>query len=181
MGMYDYIVVLDEILSCPHGHRVDDFQTKSFADPGMDVYLLEGARVFRIVRGFSRSEEVPEDWRIRGTEAVFERRYPLEAVTPPGEIVFYTHCSACSPVLVRTDRAFMGDLVDEHKLWVEFRATFRPGTRQIERVSGTRADLMSERREQGLRVLRDDAPIAVAHREILAAREDPRRRGSRRR
>jgi hypothetical protein len=33
MGMFDYIVVLDEILRCPHDHRVDEFQTKSVDDP----------------------------------------------------------------------------------------------------------------------------------------------------
>jgi hypothetical protein len=181
MGMFDNVVVLDEVLSCPHGHRVDSFQTKSFLDPTMDVYLLEGPRVFRVARSILASDEVAENWRVRGSEAIFERRHALEPVTPPDEIVFYTHCSACSPVLVRTDRAFMGDLVHEHKLWVEFRATFRPGMRQIERVSGTRADLMSELREQGLRVLRDDEPLAVAHREITAARNDPQRHGRRHR
>ena len=180
MGMFDYVVVLDEILSCPHGHRVDGFQTKSFPDPAMDVYLLEGPRLFRVARALTDSEEVSENWRLRETEAVFERRHPLESVTPPAEIVFYTHCSACVPVLVRTDRAFMGDLVQEHTLWVEFRVGFRPGMRQIERVSGTRADLMSELREHGLRVLRDDEPLAVAHREILVARQTPQRYGRRR-
>ena len=179
MGMFDYIVVLDEILSCPHGHRVDGFQTKSFPDPGMDVYLLEDARLFRVRRGFSDPDEIPEHWRIRGTEAIFERRHHLEAVALPREIMFYADYSACSPVLVRSDRAFPRDLVHEQKLWVEFQATFPAGRRNIERLSGTRTDLMSELREQGLRVLRDDEPLAIAHREILAAQHNQERYGRR--
>jgi len=67
-----------------------------------------------------------------------------------------------------------GDLVDERRLWVEFRATFGSGEpRRIERTSGTRDDLVAELRDDGLRVLRDDEPLAVAHVEIRAAREPP--------
>ena len=51
MGMFDYVVVLDEILRCPHGHRLGGFQTKSFADPAMDTYLLEGPHVYLVARG----------------------------------------------------------------------------------------------------------------------------------
>jgi hypothetical protein len=49
MGMFDNVVVLDESLRCPHGHRVEGFQTKSFADPTMDTYLVEGPRVYLVV------------------------------------------------------------------------------------------------------------------------------------
>jgi hypothetical protein len=52
--------------------------------------------------------------------------------------------------------------VDEHRLWVEFQATFHSGTRQIERVSGTRADLMSELRGHGLHLLREQASVVSA-------------------
>jgi hypothetical protein len=57
MGMFDNIVVLDEILRCPHGHRVEGFQTKSFADPTMDTYLMEGPHVYLVARsGFGDSD-----------------------------------------------------------------------------------------------------------------------------
>jgi hypothetical protein len=56
--------------------------------------------------------------------------------------------------------------------WVEFRATFGTDySRRIERTSGTRDDLATELREDGLRVMRDDEPLAIAHREIRAARD----------
>lgn len=91
MGMFDTVVVLNESLRCPHGHRVEGFQTKSFADPAMDTYLIE-----------------------------------------------------------------------ERQLWVEFRAAFDPtGQRHIERTSGTRDDLVTELRKDGLRAMRDDEPLAI--------------------
>lgn len=181
MGMFDHVVVLDETLHCPHGHRLGGFQTKSFDDPSMDVYLFEGPHVYRVARGrFGESGEGSADhWQLDGGEAVFERRHAVETIVPPREIVFYTSCDDCPPVLIRRDRAHAwGDFVDERQLWVEFRATLGSGEpRHIARTSGTREDLVTELREEGLRVLRDDEPLAIAHHEIRAMRdEEPSRR-----
>jgi hypothetical protein len=80
------------------------------------------------------------------------------------------------PLTVRRDRAHAwGDLVEERQVWVEFRATFGDAGR-IERTSGTRDDLVAELRAEGLRVLRDDEPLAIAHAELRAAQERPPRR-----
>jgi hypothetical protein len=174
MGMFDNVVVLDETLRCPHGHRVEGFQTKSFVDASMDTYLIEGPHVYLVTRsalsGLDDNEAAR--WLLEGNEAVFQRRHTVNPVVPPREILFYTSCDECAPVLVRGDRVRMfGDLIDERQLWVEFRATFGPKEpRQIERTSGTRDDLVTELREAGLRVMRDDEPLAIAHREIRAAR-----------
>jgi hypothetical protein len=183
MGMFDNVVVLDQILRCPHGHEVSGFQTKSFEDPAMDVYLVDGPNVYLVERGRFESG-ADGQWQLTDGEAVLQYRYPVRPVVPPREIVFYTSCPACSPVLVRHDRPHVwGDFVEERLLWVEFRATFGPGeARQIERASGARDDLAEELREEGLRVLRDDEPLAIAHHEIRAAREQapPGRRRRRR-
>jgi hypothetical protein len=56
MGMFDTVVVLDQILRCPHGHQVSGFQTKSFDEPAMDVYLVDGARVYLVQRGRFESD-----------------------------------------------------------------------------------------------------------------------------
>lgn len=186
MGMFDHVVVLDEILQCPHGHRVESFQTKSFSDPAMDTYLIEGPRVHLVTRGpFGDVDDAVADrWVLEGREAVFQRRHAVETIVPPAEILLYTSCGACTPVLIRSDHVHAwSDLVDERQLWVEFRATFgRDGHRQIERTSGTRDDLMAELREDGLRVMRDDEPLAIAHYEIRASRHAAplRRRRSKR-
>lgn len=177
MGMFDHVVVLDETLRCPHGHQVDGFQTKSFADPSMATYLIEGSRVYLVARGglLDSDEAVAGRWRLDGNEAVFQQRHRAEPVVPPAEILFYTACAECPPVLIRCDRPrAWGDLIDERFLWVEFRAVFDPnGMRHVERTSGTRDDLIVELREEGLRVMRDDEPLAIAHREIRAARDAP--------
>jgi hypothetical protein len=175
MGMFDNVVVLDETLRCPHGHRVEGFQTKSFADPSMDTYLVEGSRVYLVARsGLGDSDDAAmAQWLLEGNEAVFRRRHAVDPIVPPREIVFSTSCDECTPVLVRCDHArTWGDLINERQLWVEFRAIFAPdGLRHIERTSGTRADLVTQLREEGLRVMGDDEPLAIAHREIRAARE----------
>jgi hypothetical protein len=175
MGMFDNVVVLDESLRCPHGHRVESFQTKSFADPTMDTYLIEGPRVYLVQPSGLGDVNDTESarWLLEGNEAVFRRRHAVELIDPPREIFFYTSCDECIPVLVRCDRPRMwGDLIEERQLWVEFRATFDPeGQRHIERTSGTRDDLLTELRQNGLRVMRDDEPLAIAHREIRAARD----------
>jgi hypothetical protein len=148
----------------------------------MDTYLLTGPQVYRVERGsFSNDDAAAERWTIDGQQAVFQRRRTIEPLAPPPEIVFYATCRTCEPVLIRGDAPrTWGDLVDERQLWVEFRATFEKGRRRhIERTSGTRDDLVSELREDGLRVMRDDDPLAVAHREIRAARNVASPRGRR--
>jgi hypothetical protein len=152
----------------------------------MDTYLVNRGGVHRVARSMlaDSDEEAVEHWRIEGGEALFQRRHSLATITGPREIVFYTTCHQCTPVLVRRDHATVwGDLIDERQLWVEFRATVIPGEPpRIERTSGTRADLIAELREEGIRVMRDDEPLAVAHQELRAARaESSGARRSRRR
>ena len=174
--MFDNVVVLDESLRCPHGHRVEGFQTKSFADPTMDTYLVEGPHVYLVARGGlgDSTDAEAAHWLLEGNEAVFQRRHAVEPIVPPREIFFYTSCDECTPVLVRCDHPRMwGDLIEERQLWVEFRATFDPdGQRHIERTSGTRDDLVTELREDGLRVIRDDEPLAIAQRATQCRRAE---------
>lgn len=184
MGMYDHVVVLDEILRCPHGHHVDGFQTKSFESPSMETYLVNGPEVHLVARaGLDAGDDnAAARWQMDGDEAVYQRRHAASAIAPPRELVFYTTCGECAPVLVRSDAArAWGDLVEERQLWVEFRATFGPDhPRRIERTSGTRDELAADLRDEGFRVMRDDEPLAIAHREVRAARDAKPRRRSRR-
>ena len=77
-----------------------------------------------------------------------------------------------SQVLVRVDRATTwGDIVQGHGLFVEFSLQFSDGeAMRAQRVTGGREELMEDLRRAGLRVLEDDEPLAVAHREIQHAR-----------
>jgi hypothetical protein len=178
MGMYDTIVVLDEPLSCPAGHPLGFFQTKSFPDPSMSTYLIDRGRVFRAVRhSWGDEEDEQATWRISGDEAIHETRYRLEVVSPP-EVQVYSYCRTCKPVLVRVDRPrSWGDIVQEHWLPVDFSLHFPRGEpMRVKRVSGDRKVLMEELRRSGLRVLEDDDPLAIAHREIQRARSESGRR-----
>ena len=175
MGMFDNVVILDEPLACPAGHPLGGLQTKSFCDPSMSTYLIKGERVVRAARGSWR-DEGDEDgqsaWRIAGDEVVNETRYRLEPVSPPAELLVYSHCARCQPVLVRADRATLwGDIVQEHRPFVEFSLEFPKGApMRVKRVRGSREELIEELRRNGLRVLSDDDPLALAHREIKRAR-----------
>jgi hypothetical protein len=179
--MFDYVVVLDESLRCPEGHQLDGFQSKSCDHPAMETYLLSGPCVYLVARrGLGEGDDNPAaHWRLDGTNAVYTRQHAVSPITVPNELVFYTTCDTCAPVLVRSDHArTLGDLLAERRLWVEFRATFGAGSpRRIDRTSGTRTDLIAELRAEGLRVLGDDEPLAIAHLEIRAARDarPPRR------
>ena len=177
MGMFDNVVILDEPLACPAGHPLGGLQTKSFCDPSMSTFLISGDRVVRAA-GRSWRDESDEDersaWRITGDEAVHETRYRLERVSPPADVCVYSHCARCEPVLVRVDRASTwGDIVQEHRVFVEFSLQFSDGEpMRVERVTGGREELMEDLRRAGLRVLEDDDPLAVAHREIQRARRE---------
>jgi hypothetical protein len=134
-------------------------------------------------RGPWEDEDERSAWRISGSEAIHERRYSMKPVSPPSEVLIYSHCPECEPVLVRVDPArAWGDIVEERRLSVDFRLTFRGGEpAKVERVSGDRGALVEELRRAGLRVLSDDDPLAIAHREIKRARGETggRGRGSR--
>lgn len=181
MGMFDHVVILDEPLTCPAGHSVGGLQTKSFSEPSMSTYLIDKGRVVRAARS-AWHDDIGEDersaWRIRGDEVIHETLHRLEPVSPPAAVSVYSHCARCEPVLVRTDRASLwGDIVHEHRLFVEFSLQFSEGEpMRVRRVTGDREALMDELRQTGLLVLADNDPLAVAHREIQRARREPRRR-----
>jgi hypothetical protein len=176
MGLSDTVVMIDDLsaVACPAGHKLRSFSTKDLDEPSMSTYLVRSGRLYRAV---SRSEAVDADedstaWRFEGEEAVQERRFSLEEIRPVKPVRVYGRCSECEPVLVRTDRAWLGDIVQEHELFVDFLLTFRAGEPvQVERVSGNREQMKSDLCARGLCVLRDDEPLAVAHREVREARE----------
>jgi hypothetical protein len=175
MGMFDTIIFLDEPLSCPAGHSLGSFQTKSFPSPSMSTYLIDRGRLFCAVRrSWADEEDEQATWRISGDEAIHETRYRLEVVSPSHEILVYSYCRLCKPVLVRVDPASSwGDIVQERWLEVDFSLHFPRGEPvRVKRVSGDREALMEELRRSGLRVLEDDDPLAIAHREIQRARSE---------
>lgn len=182
MGMADTIVVLDEVpsLSCPAGHALRSFRTKDLDLPSMATYLLRGGRLFLASNDDLRGCEQESDWRIQGDVAIREARYLLREIVPQRIVRAYGECDECDPILVRSDHpTVLGDIVDEHKLFVDFILMFRAGEPvRIERESGSRDELRDELSRRGVYVLEDDEPLAIAHRELQRARS--RRGGARR-
>jgi hypothetical protein len=81
-------------------------------------------------------------------------------------------------VLVRTEggSGWFSDLVAEHRVFVDFTLTWQPGDPvQVRRTSGSRDDMKSDLLARGLCVLGDDEPLAIAHREVEAARRSRER------
>jgi hypothetical protein len=174
MGLYDTLVLLDDLeaAACPEGHGMRSVQTKDLDDPSMSTYLVRCGRLYLAT---PRHGEVDDDeassWRIEGNAAVREHHFKLTEVRRERSVRVYGHCRECEPVLVRTDRAtFLGDIVNEHALFVDLTLTFRRGEPiQVQRTSGTRAVLKTDLRSRGLHVLDDGEPLAIAHREVRRA------------
>jgi len=184
--MYDTLLVLDDVaaLCCPEGHPLRSFQTKDLDEPSMSTYLVHGSRLYRATgRDAAWGAEDAAGWRVLGTQAILERRYDLQTLPDPRRLNVYDHCGACQPVLVRMDHpGAFGDLVNEHQLFVDFTLTFQSGEPlQVERTSGSRADLEAELARRGVYVLKNDDALAVAHREIAKARQRTAVRGWKRR
>ena len=177
MGLFDTVEVLDDVaaLRCPEGHAARSFQTKDLDEPSMSTYLVTDGRLYL---ASSRREPATADdasgrWRIEGSHAIREHHCDLKEIAMPRTVRVYGRCSACAPVLVRADRpGILGDIVQEHELFLDFALTFRRGEPlQIERTSGTRDDLKRDLRARGVYVLEDDEPLSIAHREVQRARE----------
>jgi hypothetical protein len=177
MGTFDMIVVLDTLspLRCSEGHALRSFRTKDLPEPAMSTYLVRGGNLYLAAADDDDNDSSVEDaraWRIEGAEAIYGRRHQLQQVQPPPALRVYGSCSDCEPVLVRSETAHLWcDIVVEHPLAADFRFTFRAGEPlQIERLSGTRADLEDELRARGLFVLEASDALAAAHLELKRAR-----------
>jgi hypothetical protein len=176
MGTFDMIVILDTLsaLRCSEGHALRSFHTKDLPEPAMSTYLVHGGKLY-LAAGDDESDNGVEDaraWCIEGAEAIYGRRHQLHEVQSPRALRVYGSCSECEPVLVRSDAPQLWcDIIVEHPLAADFRFTFRAGEPlQVERLSGTRAELENELRARGLFVLTASDALAVAHHELKRAR-----------
>jgi hypothetical protein len=168
VGLSDDILVLDDSACCPAGHRVARLQTKDL-EPSMSTYLLtRGALVHAVPEDRERSD----GWRLEDGVAVREERYRTEVVSGPRTVRAYGHCDRCAPILIRTDGRGLFGLVDEREPVVDFDVVLRPGEpAQLVRTSGTRDEQVKDMLARGLFVLREDEPLAIAHREATGARD----------
>ena len=168
MGMFDNLVLLGEsanLVRCAHGHVQEDLQTKSL-ERLLDVYYVYERVLYRTMRAaqerIARSLEM-EDGKLR---IRFERDASLFAHT--GEVVVYTHCKDCDPVVYESASSF-GGRVSDRRVWVEYELDFREG--RLVKTAALSTKTREETREQMLRdgvaVLPDDDRVARRHLEML--------------
>jgi len=171
VGLFDSFYSFDPQapLSCAAGHSRlrDEFQTKDFAEPGMDRYCLYEGRLFLEHRG---NEPFADEVHPEGDVLLHTVTQRAEPVPFTGTVNVYTSCEECLPVLYEGAH-FWGDKVGERRPWIEYRLTFRDG--KLERVEAekveTRDDVRKDLREAlGERVIPDDDRLARRHFALLA-------------
>jgi hypothetical protein len=167
VGLSDDVVLLDGNASCPEGHVIGRVQTKDL-DRSMSTYVLAGGVLRQAIQD---TEDEGERWRVEDDVAIREERFRTEVVPGPRTLRGYASCERCAPILVRTDGRGVFDLVDERRPFVDFEIVLGSGApTRIVRTSGTREEQVKDMLARGLHVLRDDEPLAVAHREAKDAR-----------
>jgi hypothetical protein len=188
MGLTDDIVNIDDAqLQCSNGHRISVLRTKDL-DPNRETYLLLGGTLIHVLRwsspraraehgvhgdtGDKRDDELNPAWRIQDGIAFREERFKTETVTGRFKLRAYGQCSRCEPVLIRTDGLdFFGDIIEERSVYVDFELTLSPDEAvHAVNISGTRQEFERRLLDRGLHVLRDDDPLALAHRTAKEAK-----------
>jgi hypothetical protein len=168
MGMFDNMVLLGEgagLVRCAHGHVQEDLQTKSL-ECLLDVYYVYERILYRSMRAAEERIVKPREMEDARLKLRFERDAFRFAHT--GEVVVYTHCKDCDPVVYESASSF-GGRVSDRRIWVEYELDFRKG--RLVKTGALSARTREETREQMLRdgvaVLPDDDRVARRHLEML--------------
>ena len=159
MGMIDTLRLFGPDASrarCAAGHPAQQtLTTKSFECNQDDYYVFEGQ--LYVVGGNTEADELLPS--IEGGKLALLRRQLAEVVTHHGDVVAYTHCEQCDPIVFEREDL---DRTDHRRVWCEWSLTFERG--RLARVEGGRLETREALREQMLRdgvgVLPDEDRIA---------------------
>ena len=108
MGMYDSFYIMSaadtEKISCPAGHRMVnvELQTKDLECVMASYHVFEG-RLFMLKRNADEQTEPPV---MHGDSLIITRRQEGRSVDLTQNVVVYTHCHKCLPVVVEQDSAW---------------------------------------------------------------------------
>jgi hypothetical protein len=174
MGMFDTMIMLGksaDLVACAHGHAQDDLQTKSLECSLDDYYIYE-----RVLYRKTRSgDRIPKTRQVE--EGKLTLRFESEAtlVAHTGEVVAYTHCEVCDPIVFENWSSFHGG-VGDRRIWVEYVLEFRDG--RLVKAAPLSVKTREETREQmlsdGVAVLSDDDRVARRHLEMYRKKVDSR-------
>ena len=178
MGMFDNLVLLGEsanLVRCAHGHVQEDLQTKSL-ERLLDVYYVYERVLYRTMRTAEERIVKPREMEDGRLKLRSERdAFPFAQT---GEVVVYTHCKDCDPVVYESASSF-GGRVSDSRVWVEYELDFREG--RLVKTAALSAKTREETREQMLRdgvaVLPDDDRVARRHLEMLRKEAETESKG----
>lgn len=173
MGMFDNLVLLGEsasLVRCAHGHVQEDLQTKSL-ERLLDVYYVYERVLYRSMRAAEERIVRPREMEDGKLRIRFERDALRFAHT--GEVVVYTHCSDCDPVVYESASSFVGR-VSDRRVWVEYELDFREGglVKTAALSTKTREETREQMLRDGVAVLPDDDRVARRHLEMLRKKAD---------
>ncbi len=160
MGMFDTMIMLGksaDLVSCAHGHPQDDLQTKSLECLLDDYYVYERM----LYRKTKDAQRLPKVRQLEDDK--LSLRFESEAlrVAHTGEVVAYTHCEECDPIVYENWSSFHGG-VGDRRIWVEYALEFHDG--RLVKATPLSVKTREETREQMLRdgvaVLADDDRVA---------------------
>lgn len=163
MGMFDTMIMLGksaDMVSCAHGHPQSDLQTKSLECLLDDYYIYE--RV--LYRKAKSSERIPRVRQLEDNKLTLRFESEAARVAYTGEVVAYTHCELCDPIVYEEWSSFHGG-VGDRRIWVEYELEFHDG--RLVKATPLSVKTREETREQMLRdgvaVLPDEDRVASRH------------------
>ena len=177
MGMFDNVILLGEsagLVRCAHGHAQEDLQTKSLESLLDDYYVYERV-LYRARRTAEQRVVKPRQLEEGKLKLRFERDASCFAYT--GEVVAYTHCNECDPIVYESTSSFAGRVCDR-RLWVEYELDFRDGrlAKAVALSAKTREETRDQMLRDGVAVLPDEDRVVRRHLEMLRkeANSEPR-------
>jgi hypothetical protein len=170
MGSHDVIKLVgaSDALRCAHGHEVREFQTKDLGESLATYFVCDG-RLYKLDQNMDGPRHHSEDYRLEGDTLVVTRQEKATLVSA-GEVVVYSRCTACLPVLVETSNDWMG-AISEHHPWVQFVLRFE-GSRLMERRPD-RVETRDDVRKKHPEAIPDDDRVARRHFERRASKGTP--------
>lgn len=166
MGMFDTVIMLGksaDLILCAHGHPQNDLQTKSL-ECSLDEYYVYERFLYRKARSAQR---IPRARLLEDDKLTLRFENEALRVAHTGEVVAYTHCEQCDPIVYEDWGSYRGG-VGDRRIWVEYEFEFRDG--RLVKATPLSIKTREETREQMLRdgvaVLADDDRVAHRHLEM---------------
>jgi hypothetical protein len=116
MGMFDNLILLGksaELVVCGHGHSQEHLQSKSLECLLDDYYVYERV-LYRNKR--ASDERLPRARQMEEGKLTLRFESEARCLAHTGEVVAYTHCEACDPIVYESEASFFGSSIRSESL-----------------------------------------------------------------